>query len=92
MVALVSTTPRTADAVDTCGCKTGLAWTQRALTVLVPLAALRVGLAPGRRTVATSTGLLLGGVLVSGGAGKAVGISRSRRHPSRSRVMGPSAR
>jgi hypothetical protein len=80
MMALVNTTPQASDAPDTCGCKTGMVWTQRALSVLVPLAALRVGLTPGRRTVLTSTGLAAGGVFVSGAVGKAVGITRSRRH------------
>jgi hypothetical protein len=91
MVALFSRTPRVSDAPDTCGCKTGMVWTQRALGVLVPLAALRVGLTPGRRTVLTSTGLVAGGVFVSGGVGKAVGITRSRRHAPGPRPMGASA-
>lgn len=92
MVALVSTTPRASDAADSCGCKTGAVWTQRALAVLVPFVALRVGLAPGRRTVLTSTGLIAGGVFIAGGVGKAVGITRSRRHASGSRQMAVSAR
>lgn len=79
MVAPFSTTPRRSEGPDTCGCKTGMVWTQRALGILVPLAALRVGLAPGRRTILTSTGLVAGAVFASGGVGKAVGITRSRR-------------
>lgn len=91
MVATFSTTPRVSDAPDTCGCKTGMVWTQRALGVLIPLAALRVVLAPGRRAALTSTGLVAAGVFVSGGVGKAVGITRSRRHAFGPRPIGVSA-